>query len=420
MRIAPATLMFLLVFFLVAQRVQPAPAAEPESKGPAAWELGTPIVTYWAGPTMTDATARQMAEGGFNLVWCTEQELEVAERHGLRALLRDGLISPASLDDPERRAKLDRLIDRVREHPAMYSYYLTDEPSADEFPALGRLVAYLGERDPAHLAYINLYPTYANNRQLGVEGDKVTAYREHLRRYVDVVQPALVSYDHYQFASDGDLSGYFLNLAMIRRASQEAAVPFLNIVQACSWTPVRRVPEGNEMRYLVYTTLAYGAQGISYYVYCWPKHKGGIAEPDGTPTPIYHALKTLNREFVAIAGELQPLESLAVYHAGMTPPGAVPLPEDAPFRLDPPVPPMKYEPPERVRGVLLGYFGRAKAPTHAVVVNLDYKTELPLTLVGPGNLETFDAATGDWSPCGSPRTALRLPPGGGKLVRTAQ
>ena len=49
---------------------------------------------------------------------------------------------------------------------------------------------------------------------------------------------------------------------------------------------------GDEMRYLVYTTLAYGAQGISYYVYCHPGHTGGISQPDGTPTPIYHALKT--------------------------------------------------------------------------------------------------------------------------------
>jgi hypothetical protein len=46
------------------------------------WKIGTPIVAYWAGPPMTDATAQQMAEGGWNLVWCTsEQELDTAQRH---------------------------------------------------------------------------------------------------------------------------------------------------------------------------------------------------------------------------------------------------------------------------------------------------------------------------------------------------
>jgi hypothetical protein len=368
---------------------------------------------------MTDDVARQMAEGGFNLVWCTERELDVAQRHGLRAQLRDGLLSPASLDDPARREKLDALIARVRSHPALYSYYITDEPSAAEFPGLGKLVAYLRQRDPAHLAYINLYPTYANNQQLGTQGDTVTAYREHLRQYVEIVNPSLVSYDHYQFATGGDLDGYFLNLAMIRTSAEKAGVPFLNIVQACSWTPVRRVPQPDEMRYLVYTTLAYGGQGISYYVYCHPGHTGGIALADGTPTPIYHALKPLHREFVAIAGELQRLESLAVYHTGMTPPGAVPLPKDAPFRLDPPVLSMDYKPPERVRGMLLGYSGVAGKPSHVMVVNLDYKVEAVVTLVGPANLDTFDAPAGTWSSAGSPRAELRLPPGGGKLLRTS-
>jgi len=39
----------------------------------------------------------------------------------------------------------------------------------------------------------------------------------------------------------------------------------MNIGQACTWdAKLMRVPTDNEMRYLVYTTLAYGAQGISY------------------------------------------------------------------------------------------------------------------------------------------------------------
>jgi hypothetical protein len=395
-------------------------AQDVDAKHEKAWKVGTPIVTYYAGPAMTDAVARQMAEGGWNVVWCREKELDVAQRHGLRAQLRDGLLSPKSLDDPARRKKLDALIDRVRNHPALYCYYITDEPSAEEFPDLGRFVAYLGQRDPAHMAYINLFPTYANNKQLGTEGDKIPAYREHLRQYVEIVKPSLISYDHYQFATDGDLDGYFLNLAMIRRSALDAGVPFLNIVQACSWTSVRRVPGGDEMRYLVYTTLAYGGQGMSYYVYCHPRHEGAIALPDGTPTPIYHALKSLNRQFVAIARELQPLESLAVYHAGMTPPGAQPLPADVPFHLDPPMPRLDYKPPERVRGALLGYFGKAGQPSHVVLVNLDYKTEISLTLVGPSNLDAFDATTGTWSPAGNRRVKLQLPPGGGKLLRVSR
>ena len=270
------------------------------------------------------------------------------------------------------------------------------------------------------MAYINLFPTYANNEQLGTTGDQVTAYREHLRQFVEVVQPKLLSYDHYQFATDGDLDGYFLNLAMVREAAQQAGIPFLNIVQAASWTAVRRVPNGDEMRYLLYTTLAYGAQGISYYVYCCQGHTGGIANADGTPTELYHALAKLNREFSAVATELQPFQSQGIFHLGMLPMGAVSPPAEVPFQLTPAIQPMEYKPLQPVRGVVLGLFGKTKdvaQATHVLVVNLDYKQALTTTLVGPMPLESFDAATGRWTGARGVRMPLDLPPGGGKLVR---
>jgi hypothetical protein len=404
-------------------------AGEPDT--PAAksrmWSVGAPIVTYWAGPAMTDAVASQMAEGGFNVVWCGEKDLDLVDRHGLRAQLTDGLLSPATLDNPSQREKLDALIVRVAKHPAMYCYFITDEPSAGAFASLGRLVAYLRERDPVHMAYINLFPTYANNEQLGTKGDVVTAYREHLRQYVEIVRPSLISYDHYQFAINGDNDQYFLNLAMIRRAADDAKLPFLNIVQACTWAPaVMRVPKPDEMRYLVYTTAAYGAQGISYYVYCCDGHVGGIALPDGTPTPIYHALKSLNREFVAIASETQPLRWMAAYHTGMTPPGSVPLPADSVFRLEPPVAPIAAKPRERVRGILLGLWGEAArgsakgVPTHVLVVNMDYTAAVTTSLVAPGPLQAFDAIDRKWSAAAGNRAQLSLPPGGGTLLRLAR
>ena len=389
-------------------------AAEADPK--TAWQVGTPIVTYWCGPSLTDAVAQQMLEGGFNLVWCRdEKELDIAHRYGLRGQLRTGLLRPASLDEANRRDQLDALIARVAKHPALYSYHLIDEPNASQFPGLGRLVAYLRRRDPAHLAYINLFPTYANNKQLGTKGDVVTAYKEHLDRYVEQVMPALISYDHYQFRLKDDSNQYFLNLAMIRRAAMDAGVPFLNIVQACTWSPkTMRIPNADELRYLVYTTVAYGAQGISYYVYACPNHHGSLVGLDGTPGPLYHALKSYNREFLAIASELQPLRSLGVYHTSMREPSCRPLPTDSPFRLD------SSKSPARPRGFLLGLFGPKDKPTHVVVVNLDYTAEVTAPLIGPTTLELFNTATAKWTPAKKTAIDLTLPPGGGKLLRIAR
>jgi hypothetical protein len=307
------------------------------------------------------------------------------------------------------------MIARVSKHPALYSYHLIDEPSASQFPALGRLVAYLRERDPLHLAYINLFPTYASNEQLGTKGNVITAYKEHLRLYLKQVKPALISYDHYQFRLKGDGDQYFLNLAMIRRAALEAGVPFLNIVQACTWAPdAMRIPNSDELRYLVYSTLAYGAQGISYYVYAHPNHHGSLVGLDGTPGPLYHAVKSYNREFVAIAREVQPLRSLGVYHTSMHERGCEPLPPEAPFRID------SSQSSASRRGFLLGFFGTAEKPTYVVVVNLDYAAEVSTSLLGPGELELFDPIAARWTSVNETTAELILPPGGGKVVRIAQ
>lgn len=410
---------FAMIALLVAFAVGIAVPDVGEEATVTRWQIGTPIVTYWAGPPRTDEFARQLVEGGWNLTLCTVDELDVLQRHGLRGTLWDPLLRPESLDGGPRQAQLDALIERVRNHPALYAYHMRDEPGASVFPQWGRLVAYLREKDPAHTAYFNLFPIYASNDQLGTQGDAVTAYREHVRQFIEVIAPDLLSYDHYHFGHDGrDGVQYFLNLALIRQAALDAGIPFMSIVQACSWSPGWRIPNADEMRFLVYTQLAYGAQGISYYVYAHRGHEGAIANLDGTTTPKYEALRTLNREFVAIASELQPLRSLAVYHLGMLPEGCEPLPDDSAFRIDPPLPPAEYPPLAKVVGLVLSTFGAQDRATHVMVVNLDYEAGITTTVVGPGPLELFDAHSGRWSP--SPdgeRATVTLEPGGGRLLR---
>src|SRR5215204_2787953 len=320
------------------------------------WTVGAPIVTYYAGPTMSPQVAQQMKDGNFNVVWCSETQLDMLKRFGLRGMVHDGLLNPTVLDKPDQKQKLNDLIDRVKNHPAFYSYYIIDEPSAASFKDLGRLTAHLRERDPAHMPYINLFPTYANNAQLGTSGDTTTAYRAYLTQFVDVVKPMLLSWDNYQFYKNHDGDQYFLNLAMIRTKAKEANLPFLNIVQAASWEPGVRVPVPDEMRFLVYTTIAYGAQGISYYVYQAVNHKGGLANPDGTTTPLYDAVKPLNAEFISIVSQLQPLHSTGVYHTSLKEPGCNPLPADAGFKIDP------AQSKLMARGLLLGSFAKDEKP----------------------------------------------------------
>jgi hypothetical protein len=376
--------------------------------------------------------AQKLVDGGFTLAWgSTVEDLDVAHAHGLRLDLIDyALREPSYLDDPERKATMDAVIDAVKDHPALYSYRIVDEPSAVRFPEFARLVEYIRERDPAHLAHINLFPTYASAGALGTSGGLVEAYREHLRQYVDIVKPDLISYDHYNLRTNNDGNQYFTNLALVREAALYGGIPFINVIQAASLSETHRVPNGDESRYLGYTTLAYGGQGIMHFTYwAYSDFHGGISEFEDIEwteeraaadaaaplTPLGEAVGQNHAEFIAVAEQLQPLTSLAVYHSGQKPAGGFvdELPADAAFTVDPP-----YTIGTSRKGLLWGFFGSTGETTHVLVVNLDHGLEITRTVVGPGAMEEFDAQTGDWRPVSDgSRAEVTLVAGGGKLLR---
>lgn len=394
---------------------------------PNRWKMGTPLITYFAGPPMTDASAKQMADGGFNLVWTPEPGITKAQQYGLRWMLQTPLLNPRTaphvFDDAVKFPQLQALVARVKDNPQHYGYYLIDEPPATQFAEIGKIVAYLRKESPGSLAYTNLLPTYATPKQLGVTdtGNKTENYKEYLRQYIETVKPDLVSYDHYHFYKGKDGLEYFLNLSLVRQAALNADLPFMNIIQASKYGAEVRAPQENELRWLNNTTLAYGGQGISYFVYhvgsFYQKYSddpGQMMKPDGSPTPQYEAAKQLNPQFAAIASQLQPLRSLGAYHVGKEYEGTQQLPANAAFRLQ------ATSPNGQEAGMLLGYFGDATkpdAPSHVFVVNLDYRNATTTTLTGPGKLSTFNAVNRTWTPANGSQVSLTLPPGGGVLVR---
>ena len=369
--------------------------------------------TFWCPPPATDENLARVKAEGYNLTWTPEEGLDAARRHGLRAMLQDPLLAPSSLDDPEARRKLDALIERVRKHPALEAYFLRDEPSAADFAGLGRLVTYLRERDPKRLAYINLFPTYANNQQLGTAGDTVTAYKEHLRQFVEVVKPDLISYDHYHFFRETDQPQYFLNLGMIREAAIAAGLPFLNIIQASTIEPVWRLPNERELRWLVYTTLAYGGRGISYFLYWGPPEYGGLYR-DGKPIPLAEAAAELNHEVARLSPALMDVDSMAVYHTAPIPLGAEGLPADAPVTVEGP------------GEFVVGVFGRAGKAQRFLVVNRDYRASALARVRLPSrvrSIEEMDKRTGKWTAGPAVQDGVAvvdLSPGDGRLFRWAR
>ncbi len=439
--IAAGAMAVLVAHQAAGEAAAPMAASQPKHE---TWKQKQFLITFWCPPPATDEALAQVAAEGYNLTWVPAEGLDVAARHKLRAMLTSDLLNPVTLDDPAKRAALDALIDKVKNHPAMEAYFITDEPGAGAFAGLGRLVAYLRQSDPAHLAYINLFPTYANEQQLGVSADAadrakvgipqnfagigaddktVLRYREHLRQFVQIVKPDLISYDHYHFMKDGsDGQQYFLNLALIREASQVAGKPFLNIIQACLGEKSWRLPNAAETRFLVFTTMAYGGRGIRYFTY-WENQ--GLYQ-GGKPTPMAGEAAAINAEINHLGPALMELESTAVYHTAPLPYGTQAAPADAPVQ---------------VTGggeFVLGLFRKDQAgeagkipgtakTTAFMVVNRNYKqpAEAVLKVTLPGKaLQELDRKTGTWT-AGPVLDADRLvkaklSPGDGRLFRAVE
>jgi hypothetical protein len=184
---------------------------------------------------------------------------------------------------------------------------------------MGRLVDYLLERDPSHLAYINLFPTYAVPEQL-----EVPDYQTYLNTFIETCKPPVLSYDHYAFMEDGSFSeGYFTNLEVMRKTALKHDLPFWNIVQGLGALNFRE-PTHTDLRFQAYTSLAYGARGIAWFKYnptITGNFRGAPLDAFGNETQTWKWMQNVNLQIEKLAPTLLRLKSERVYHFGSVPAG---------------------------------------------------------------------------------------------------
>jgi hypothetical protein len=189
-----------------------------------------------------------------------------------------------------------------------------DEPNSSQFPGLRTKVDAIRRARPGKLAYINLFPNYATAEQLGNK-----TYDEHVARFMEQVSPDVLSMDHYPlFVPDRDgRDNYCRNLDVMRRESLAAGVPFWNFFNTMPYGP-HTDPTEAQLRWQIFTSLAYGAKGVMYFCYWTPRGdefpKGGaILTADGRRTRHYDEAKRINAGLKNLGPSLMKLTSSSVH-----------------------------------------------------------------------------------------------------------
>jgi hypothetical protein len=297
---------------------------------PAAEKTGTdtdagnffPIMA-WNHPPEDPAALRKMRECGITVAgFAPVRQLDAIHAAGMKAIVSDARVGGydwTKVDPGEARKKVAELVKEVNAHPAVFGYYLRDEPPANMFAGLETVASVVRELAPGKWPYINLFPLVAEPWQLGTKD-----YEEYVAKFVATCKPPILSYDHYAIFDDGSLGPkYFQNLEVMRAAALKHKVPFWNIVLANAHFRYR-APSAADFHFHAYTTLAYGGRGISYFTYLAPKvgnYRMAPIDQFGNETPTWHHMRNINNQILKLAPTILKLRSDAVYHFGKVPAG---------------------------------------------------------------------------------------------------
>jgi hypothetical protein len=353
------------------------------------------VILPW-GESPGDLDALQtIRDCGFNLAGFVKPEfLDLVSEAQLQCLVIDKDQHPCEpeyeqMDEPRIHAHVEQLVRRTAAHPAVYGYYILDEPGTQFYPELRLWTDAFRAFAPKATAYINLFGDHATPRQMGVE-----TYAEYLESYVQTVRPTFLSYDHYAMMADGTVrNGYFRNLETMRAAGLRHNLPFWNIVLGNAhydYAP----PTDAGLRFQLYTTLAYGAKGISYFTYFTPNignYRLGPIDQFGQKTQTWAMMRNVNMQLHRIGQVYATLKSLGVFHYPDVPEGCSGIETSRWI--------------EHVDGgnLMVGEFEGPGGQPYALVVNKSLTQSAPLVLRfrEPGRIHFISPYTGQtlrWAP----------------------
>lgn len=266
----------------------------------------------------------------FLVTGATEEFLDACEQNGIGVIAKGygGLPTYGwtSIDTTPNSPWLTLTAEDFQDHPALWGNDLMDEPSVSSFETLAGMMDSYHSKTNGKMAYVNLYPAYANEEQLGTTADwfafskeyqRVNSYQKHVNAYVETIDSDYISVDIYPLKEKkDDISGnsykyaeltWLKNLDILAEACRKTNRDLWVITQATGevfeGSSVTRVASENDIRWQAYTSLAFGAKAIIHACYQngWWDESSHLVTRAGERTPTYYAAQAVNGELKAIS-----------------------------------------------------------------------------------------------------------------------
>jgi hypothetical protein len=250
----------------------------------------------------------------FNDAASMGKALDIAKEAGIRMIVYC----------PELKTSTAETVKKFRNHPAVAGYMLRDEPNRSDFEELGKWAREIGKYDKKHFCYLNLFPNYATEQQLGTK-----TYQEYVDLFIREVPVQFISFDHYPVLGDSLRSNWYENLEIISDAASRAGKPFwaFALSVAHGHYPIPTLPQ---LRLQVFSDLAYGAQCVQYFTYWTPvdttwNFNNGPISASGKRTVVYDRIRMINKEIEDLSYVFSGAQVISVTHTGKIPEGTRPL-----------------------------------------------------------------------------------------------
>lgn len=311
-------------------------AAEPEKFQigvfwPPTWEYTNDQQYQWLKEAHVDVLQNVLGSG-LDTEARNLRMLELAEAHDLKVNVADPRIRGTD-------AQIQEVVETYKDYWATGGYYIRDEPGIGELPREAHIYREVLEHDDTKNPYVNLFP---NIYGAAYETDYVRAWVEE----VGADNLRYLSYDNYPFLTNGQFASNYYDMAdIIRRVGLEYGIKTASYLQSVGFgsSPSalsHRQPSANDMRFNVYSYLAYGFKYVTWFTYWTPTGRGehfedAIIDPQGNKTARYAPFQQLNSEMQQLGKTLIDLDAHQVYHTGATLPTASTKRLPADFYLQP-------------------------------------------------------------------------------------